>query len=101
MHTFKVGDYVRQRPDVDRYYVTNSATSTVLKVVKVVGAFIRVEVVEHAVLRMVGNRFAVEAALMCPVVRIIVVSEGDYNNHEALSNEDKSIIRSYVESQAV
>ena len=101
MHTFKVGDRVRQRPDVDLHSITNSSLSTVCEVVEVRGERIRVEVVEHAHSRHVGKRFGVDASDMCHVGNVIIVSEGDYTHHEELSDEDKSIIRSYVESQAV
>lgn len=84
MHTFKVGDRVRQRQDLRRYSITNSSLSTVCEVVEVRGERIRVEVVEHAHSRHVGKRFGVDASDMCYVDSVIVVSEGDYTNHEGV-----------------
>lgn len=102
MHKFKVGDLVRERPDSNLYVVTNSAETTVLRVIVVYADCIRVLVEKHAVDYYIGNSFSVHPNRMCLIRRDRVVTTSyQYEQDEGLSDEDKSIIRKYLESQAV
>lgn len=102
MHKFKVGDLVRARPSSDCYLVSNSAETTVLRVIRTTAHYIRVIVEKHALQFYIGDTLSVCPDRMSLIRRSrIVTTSCQYEQDKGLSDEDKSIIRKYLESEAV